>query len=48
MKIYMRKFAMKRDRDFYSEKGIEERFDNDELDAGEEGFMKGYLAADKL
>ena len=31
-------------RDVYSEHGIDELFDDDELTSVEEGFLKGYLA----
>ena len=33
------------DRDIYTEEGVEECFENDEIDSREEGFMIGYLAS---
>ena len=33
------------DRDMYTEEGVDECFDNDEISSMEEGFMLGYLAA---
>lgn len=33
------------DRDIYTEEGISEYFENDEIDSREEGFMLGYLAS---
>jgi hypothetical protein len=31
--------------DIYSEQGVDDFFDNDEIDSREEGFMLGYLAS---
>lgn len=33
------------DRDIYTEEGVNEFFDNDEIDSKEEGFMIGYLSS---
>jgi len=33
------------DRDIYTEEGVGECFENDEIDPREEGFMQGYLAS---
>lgn len=33
------------DGDIYTEEGVNEFFDNDEIDSREEGFMLGYLSS---
>ena len=33
------------DRDIYTEEGVNDYSDNDEIDSREEGFMQGYLAS---
>ena len=33
------------DRDIYTEEGVSDYSDNDEIDPREEGFMQGYLAS---
>lgn len=33
------------DRDIYTEEGVDEYFENDEINGSEEGFMLGYLSS---
>lgn len=35
----------KDEKDIYTQEGVENYFENDELSNGEEGFMVGYLGA---
>lgn len=37
--------AFELDRDIYTEEGVDEYFENDEINGSEEGFMLGYLSS---
>ena len=41
--VKMEEFEL--DRDIYTEEGVSDYSDNDEIDPREEGFMQGYLAS---
>jgi hypothetical protein len=37
--------GLEKEFDIYNEEGVDNFFENDEIDSREEGFMQGYLAS---
>ena len=43
IKLRLKKPKEQREHDIYTEKGLSQKTDDDEISSGEEGFMRGWL-----